>query len=173
MKTYLLYGFISSLAGAFLTLILYFAGFHSDPAKLAMAGWIGGLVGLAIVITCITLGVKARREEVPPDQDFGYWSSFLAAFMISTVSNLFSLGFTVIYNVYINPTFLELMRQQQITKMENGGMSSDKAESATAMMFGVVPQAVIFIIFGTIIAAVISFIMAGFFTRKAVQPPKI
>ena len=61
MKTYLLYGFISSLAGAFLTLILYFAGFHSDPAKLAMAGWIGGLVGLAIVITCITLGVKARR----------------------------------------------------------------------------------------------------------------
>jgi hypothetical protein len=173
MKTYLLYGFISSLAGAFLTLILYFAGFHSDPAKLAMAGWIGGLLGLAIIVTCITLGVKARREEVPPDQDFSYWSSFFAAFMISMISNLFSLGFTVIYNVYVNPTFLELMRQQQITKMENNGMSSDKAESASAMMFGVVPQAVIFIIFGTIIAVVLSFIMAGFFTRKAVQPPKI
>jgi hypothetical protein len=173
MKTYLLYGFISSLAGAFLTLILYFAGFHSDPAKLAMAGWIGGLLGLAILVTCITLGVKARREEVPPDQDFSYWASFFAAFMISMIANVINVGFSIVYNIYINPTFLELMRQQQITKMENSGASSDKAEAASAMMFSPVPQAIIFMIFGTIIAVVISFIMAGFFTRKAVQPPKI
>jgi hypothetical protein len=173
MKTYALYGFISSLAGAFLTLILYFAGFHSDAAKIGMAGWIGGFGGLAIVVTCLTLGIKARREDVPMDQDFGYWRSFFAAFMISSISNAFSLVFTYIYNTFINPTFLELMRQQQMTKMENGGMTSDKAEAATAMMFGPVPQAIIFIIFGTIIAAAISFIMAGFFTRKAVQPPRI
>jgi hypothetical protein len=173
MKHYLLYGFISALAGAFLTLILYFAGFHSDPAKIGAAGVIAGVVGLAIAVTCITLGVKARRADVPADQDFGFGKSFLAAFMVSTVSNVISLVFSVIYNTSINPGFLEIMRQQQATKLENGGMTSDKAESAAAMIFSPVPQAIFFIIFGTLVAVVISLIMAGFFTRKAVQPPRI
>src|ERR1019366_1394786 len=41
MKTCSLYGFLSALAGALLLLALYFLGFHSDPAKLSAAKWIG------------------------------------------------------------------------------------------------------------------------------------
>jgi hypothetical protein len=68
MKTCSLYGFISALAGALLALALYFTGFHSDPAKLPAAKAIGLCAGLAIVITCLVLGVKARRAEIPEDR---------------------------------------------------------------------------------------------------------
>jgi len=37
MKTYLTYGFAMAIAGALLSLVLYFLGYHSDPAKFATA----------------------------------------------------------------------------------------------------------------------------------------
>ncbi len=176
MKTYLLYGFISSLAGAFITLLLYFGGLHSDLAKLGTAQWVGGLLGLAVVVTCTILGIKARREEVPKDQDFGFGKSFFAGFMIGAFATFFSAAFNYIYNVYINPGFTEIMLQDRLNKMEASGMSGDKldqAENMTRSMFHPLPQAIFFVVFSLIIAVVLSLIMAGFFTRKAVQPPRI
>ncbi|HZZ18603.1 MAG TPA: DUF4199 domain-containing protein [Opitutaceae bacterium] len=176
MKTYALYGFISSLAGAFIVLILYFTGLHSDIAKLPTAQWVGGLLGLAAVVTCLILGIKARREEVPLDEDFGFGKSFFAAFMISTISTLLNTVFNYIYNVYINPGFTDIMLQDRLNKIEASGASGakmDQAEAMTRTMFHPVPQAIFYVIFGMVLAVVLSLIMAGFFTRKAVQPPKI
>jgi hypothetical protein len=176
MKTYTLYGFISSLAGAFLTLLLYFAGFHSDPSKLAAAKWIGGLLGIAILTTCVVLGIKARREEIPVEHDFGYWRSFFASFMICAVATVFNLVFTYVYNTFINPGFNDLLLQEQLNKIEASGMSGDKldrAEGFTRSMFHPVPQAIFFVVISLVIAVVLSLILAGFFTRKAVQPPRL
>jgi hypothetical protein len=176
MKTYALYGFISSLAGAFLTLILYFAGLNSDISKLPTAQWVGGLLGLAIIVTCMILGMKARRAEVPPEDDFGFGKSFFTGFMIGMVSNVLSMIFTYVYNTFINPAFVDIMMQDRLNKIEASGVSGDKLDRAEAMtrsMFNPIPQAIFFIIVTSIIALVLSLILAGFFTRKAVQPPRI
>jgi Protein of unknown function (DUF4199) len=176
MKTYALYGFISALAGAFLTLILYFLGFHSDAAKLSAAAWIGGILGLGILITCIVLGIRAKRTERPATEKFGFGSSFGAGFMVSLVSTVLSTGFTYIYNAYINPAFTEIMLQDRLSKMENSGMAGDKldkAEAMTRMMFNPIPQALYFLVAGIIFGAILSLILAGFFTRPASQPPRV
>ena len=99
MKTCALYGFIWALGGAFLTLILFFMGFHSDPAKLQAAGWIGGLAGVAIAVICMALGVRARRDEVPAEAEFGYGSAFGAGFLIALVQSVLTSVFWYVYRV--------------------------------------------------------------------------
>jgi hypothetical protein len=168
MKTCALYGFISALSGAFLTLILYFAGFHSDPAKLTAATWIGGLLGLAIGVTCIVLGVKARRAQVPVTEGFGYGSALWAGVVISAVSSVLSAIFIYAYYSFINPAFIDIVVQDKMAKLEASGVSSDKIEKAEAgmrMFMGPIPQAISAIIGGVIVGLIISLIVAAVLKR--------
>jgi hypothetical protein len=174
MKTCALYGFISALGGAFLTLILFFAGFHSDPAKLAAATWVGGLGGLGIAITCLALGIKARRQEVPANQEFGYGAALGAGFLISVVSSLLSAIFTYVYYSFINPAFIDIILQDKMAKLEASGVSGDrldKAEAGMKMFMGPIPQAVSVVIGGIIIGVLISLIVAAILKRPT--PPKV
>jgi hypothetical protein len=174
MKTCALYGFISALGGAFLTLILFFAGFHSDPAKLAAATWVGGLGGLGIAITCIVLGVKARREQVPADEEFGYGAALGAGFLISVFASVLSAVFTFIYFSFINPALIDILLQDKMAKLEASGVSGDRLEKTEAgmkMFMGPVPQAISVIIGGIVIGILISLIVAAVLKRPT--PPKI
>jgi hypothetical protein len=176
MKTYALYGFISALAGAFLTLIEFFTGLHSDAAKLPAANLIGGIGAIAIIVTCIILGTKARREEVPLTEDFGYGAAFFAGFMISFVSTVLSTAFSFIYNSYINPAMMDIILQDRLSKLEASGMSGDrldKAESMTRMMMSPIPLAIYLLIVGVIVGLVLSLITAAFLKRQAALPPKV
>jgi hypothetical protein len=174
MKTCSLYGFISALAGAFLTLILFFAGLHSDPARLSAAGWIGGLGGLAIAVTCLVLGIKARRSEAPGAEEFGYGSAFGAGALISLVSAILSSIFTYIYHSFINPAFSEILLQDKLAKLEASGMSGDKlekAESMTRTMLSPVAETVTVLILGFVFGVIISLIVAGFLKRPGPSTP--
>jgi hypothetical protein len=174
MKTCSLYGFIWALAGAFLTLILYFTGFHSDPAKLSAAGWIGGLAGLGIAITCMSIGVKARRSEIPPEADFGYGAALWAGMLISIVASLLSSIFGYVYWSLINPAFADVVVQDQVAKLEARGVSGDKLEKAEAMtrtMAAPVPQAVIALIVGVLFGLVIALIVAAVLKRPSPNTP--
>jgi magnesium-transporting ATPase (P-type) len=177
MKTCALYGFISALAGAFLVLILYFAGFHSDPAKLGAAQAIGTIAGLAIVIVVIALGVKARREEVPAEEEFGYGATLWAGMLISLVAAILSAIFTYAYHAFINPGFSEILIQDAMTKMEAKGVSGaqlDKIESFDRIIFSPAAMAAIALIMGFIIGVIISLVVAAFLKRPApAQPPAV
>jgi hypothetical protein len=176
MKHYALFGFISALAGAFLILILYFLGFQSDAAHMGVSNWVGGVVGFAIGITCIVLGVKARRAEVPMTEDFGFGRSFKAAFAVSFFSTIFGDMFNTVYLTLINPALNESRLQDQLTKLENSGMAGDKLDHAESMahtMFSPLPQAGVYLIIGAIFGAILSLIIAGFLTRPATLPPKV
>ncbi|HEY5228319.1 MAG TPA: DUF4199 domain-containing protein [Opitutaceae bacterium] len=176
MKHYALYGFISALAGAFLILILYFLGFQSDAAHMGISNWVGGLLGFVIGITCIVLGVKARREDVPLTEEFGFGKSFKAAFMVSIFSTIFGDIFNTVYLGFINPAINDSRLQERLAALENSGMAGDKldhAESMTRTMFGLGPQAAIYLIIGAIIGVILSLIVAGFLTRPATLPPKV
>jgi hypothetical protein len=174
MKTCSLYGFISALAGAFVTLILYFLGFHSDASKLQAAGWIGGLVGLAITATCLFLGVRARRDETPKDVEFGYGSAVGAGTLISLVSSFLSSVFAYTYYSFINPAFTDLMIQAQMAKMEARGMSGDQLEKAEAMtkwMMSAGPASVMAFFYIFILGVILALIVAAFLKRPAPNTP--
>jgi hypothetical protein len=176
MKTCTLFGFISALSNAFVVMLLFFLGLHSDAAKLGTAKWVGGILSLAIVITCVVKGVKARRSEAPPEEDFGYGKALWAGLVITQVSSLLIAAFNLCYTRFINPAFNDIMVQDQISKLEASNMPADRLESAENMVRAMatpVPQLIFYIIFGAIFGLVISLIAAAFLKRMAVQPPRL
>ena len=130
MKTCSLYGFISALAGAFVTLILYFLGFHSDISKLTAASWIGGLLGLAVTVVCLVLGVRARRDETPKDAEFGYGKAMWAGTLITFVASILSSVFTWTYYA-----FLTSSRSKRLKPLWPG-FPSDRAACAAGSSDG-------------------------------------
>jgi hypothetical protein len=177
MKTCALYGFISALAGALVTLALYFLGFHSDPAKLGAAKWIGGCLGFAIAITFTVLGIKARRAEIPETQPFGYGSALWAGVQITAVSSFLSAIFIYLYYGFINRGFTELMLQDAMDKVQAKGVSGadlDRVEKMTRFMMSPGIQFVSVLIFGVIFGFILSLIIAAFLKRpEPAGPPTI
>jgi hypothetical protein len=179
MKNCFLYGFISALAGAFLYLVMYFAGLHSDVSKLPIANWVGGIGGLAISITILTLGMKARRAEIPPTGDFGYGAALWVGTRIAVISAFFSAIFVYCYNAFINTGFADIMMQAQAAKMESKGMSSDQIEKfqeMSAWIFKPVAASIFALVIGAIFGFILSLIIAAFMKRPApaaATPPPV
>jgi hypothetical protein len=174
MKTCSLYGFIMAVANSLLVLVLYFLGFHSDPAKLGAAKWIGGCAGLAVAIVVTVLGIKARRSEVPEGEAFGYGAALGAGVLISVVSTFLYSIFFYVYNAFINTGFNELMIQDAMDKMQAKGVSGAQADNIEkGMRFMMSPgiQAASNLVFGVIFGTILSLIIAAFLKRKGTTPP--
>ncbi len=174
MKPYLTFGAFIALGNAVITLVLYLAGFHSDPAKLSTASNIAMVAGLAIGISLLVLGVRAKRAQTPITEEFTYGKALGAAVMISLFASLFSSIFQYIYQGFINPAFGDVMIQAQISAMQAKGIPSDTIEKAEGMMRMMLKPAVqtgIGFIFGLIFNVIISLIVAAFLRRKASTEP--
>jgi Protein of unknown function (DUF4199) len=174
MKTCSLYGLIMAVASAILVLVLYFLGFHSDPAKLSAAKWIGGVGGLAIAVTVMVLGVKARRAEVPANEPFGYGPSFRAGFAIAFFDAVFYSIFFYCYLAFINTGFTEMIVQDTMDKMQAKGISGaqlDNVEKGIRFMSSAGMQTASALIGGIIFGVILALIIAAFIKRQA--PPAI
>ena len=134
MKTPLTYGFISALGGALLTLGLYFAGFHESVEKLQSGQNIGAVLGIAILVTALALGMREKRANAPAETEWGYGSAFGTGVAIAAFSALFSAVFSYLYLAVINPNFPELVFQAQQAKMEAKGLSATQIANAEPMM---------------------------------------
>ena len=177
MKTCSLYGFILAVAMAVLTLILYFAGLHSDPAKLATAKWVGGLGGLGIGFVCTSLGVKARRAEVPESEGFGYGSALGAGVLISLVAAILGAAFNYVYVAFINTGYADVLLQDQMDKLQAKGLSGaqlDQAEKMTRLFMAPIPMTIMAMVFGFIFGLLVSLVVAAFLKRPApAGPPRV
>jgi hypothetical protein len=176
MKTCILYGFIIALADALLILVLYFLGLHSDAAKLQMAGWIGGFIGIAIAITFTVIGVKVRRTEFPANEPFGYGRALWASVLISLVASVLSAIFNYVYYALINPGLFDLMIQAQLDKMQAKGISGHQAENAQRILrFMLTPgiYTVYGFVSGMIFAVILSLVIAAFLKRPGQADPPI
>jgi len=176
MKTYLTYGFIMALAGALLTLALFFLGFHSDAAKLSTAQWIGSVGGLIIGVVTIALGTKARRAEVPAAEAFGYGRALGAGVMIALFAALFGIVTNYVYMQLINPGLADIIVQAQIDKMEAKGLSGaqlEQAEKMTRMMTGPVISSCFGFIGGIFFGTLISLVTAAFLKRPVTTEPPV
>ncbi|MCX6951077.1 MAG: DUF4199 domain-containing protein [Verrucomicrobia bacterium] len=174
MKTSLTYGAAMAIGGALLVLGLYFFGFHSEIAKLGAAQWIGTCGGLAVSFACLYLGLKARRAEVPPTEEFGYGRALGNGVMIVLFGSLFSTVTNFIYFQFINPGFADLIIRAQSLKMEEKGMPGAQIEQMEKMMqFMLRPgmQTVSGFFGGMIMGTILALIAAALVKRAAAEPP--
>jgi len=170
MKTNVTYGFFIALGSMVLTLALYFLGFHSDVSKLSAAQGIGFVGFLAIAISLIVAGQKARRSEIPAEEGFSYGRGMGAGAGISFFAALFGIVTTFLYFGVINPNLIELMVQAQLDKLEAKGLSGAQIEQAEKFIrFSMKPavMAVSNFIFMMLIGTVISLISSAILKRPA------
>ncbi|MEO6569221.1 MAG: DUF4199 domain-containing protein [Opitutaceae bacterium] len=175
MKTYLTYGAAMAIAGVLLNLGLYFAGYHTDANKLGMAQVIGALAGNAIAITCIVLGMRARRAEVlATNEAFGYGRALGAGIMITLFAALCGMLTGYLYMHVINPGMTDVMIQNQVQKMEASGASADaieKMENITRKMMNPAVMTAMGFVFAMFGGTVISLIAAAFVKRESSDAP--
>lgn len=134
MKTSLTYGAVMAIAGAVLTLLLFFAGFHDSGEKMKLAQWIGGLGGVAIGVTCLTLAIREKRALFPVDADWGYGAALGGGVLTGLWASLFGLVTAYVYFAILNPGFSDVIYQTQVTAMEARGMTAAQIERAEPMM---------------------------------------
>ncbi|MBS0631237.1 MAG: DUF4199 domain-containing protein [Verrucomicrobia bacterium] len=169
MKTYLTYGFAMALAGALLTLALFFMGYHNDPAKLQTAQRIGMVVGIAIGFVGISLGTRARRAETPESEPFGYGRALGAGVMVALFSCLLGFVTNYVYMAFINPGFGDIILQAQAADLEAKGMSSaqiEQAEKVTRFFISPLISSAFSMIFGFIFSVIIALITSAFLKRS-------
>ena len=174
MKTYLTYGFALALGGLLVALLLFFLGFHSEAEKLQAGQAIGTVGNVVIYATCLVLGIKARRAEVPVTEDFGYGRALGTGVMITLFGALFTVVTHWLYISFINPGFTEFMIEIEVAKFEASGMDASQAETAEAWLRTIMQPAfqVLFAFFGTLVfGTVISLIVSAFLKRPAAATP--
>ena len=172
MKTCLTFGAALAIANALFTFALYFAGLHSDVAKLGTAQWMGMSGTIVICLACVILGVKARRSEIPADEDFSYSRALGAGVMVVLFGSLLGMITTILYGTVVNPGFNDIVALAQVQKWESMGMSAAQIEPAEKMMRSMMkpPIQAVFGFFGGMVGGtVISLIVAAFLKRSALE----
>lgn len=155
-----------------MTVVLYLAGLHSDPAKLTLAQVIATVGGLGINIAGLVLGIRARRAEVPMNEEFGYGRAFGAGFMITLVSSVLGALTWLLYVGLINPEFTDVIVQAQVQQLEAKGLNAAQIEAAEKMIRTMSHPAInaVFAFFGGLFfGAVISLVAAAFLKRPAAE----
>jgi len=173
MKTTFIYGLSMAIAGTLLTFVLYFLGFHDSPEKISSAQIIALLSGLVITVGGLTLAVKARRAEIPVEENFGYGSALGAGVLTSLWSSLFGSISSVVYMGMINPGIQDMIIEGEITKLEEKGLSIEQIEQAEGMirmMTGPAASGIMGFIGGFVIGVIISLIIAAILKRPAQDP---
>ncbi|MEY3775915.1 MAG: hypothetical protein RLZZ129_2695 [Verrucomicrobiota bacterium] len=169
MKTYLTYGFIMTLAGAFVNLGLHFSGFYADPEKLKMAQNIGIITGLAITITGVLLGMRDKRAGTPADKPWGYGSALGTGVMIGLFSCILSAFYNYAYFAFINPDFTEIVVEAQLAAMEAKNIPAAHIDGAEPMIRKFSSPGVMTVmgmIMGFLWTVVISLVVAAFVKNR-------
>ncbi|MEQ8473681.1 MAG: DUF4199 domain-containing protein [Marinoscillum sp.] len=121
------YGVIAGLIGIIFFVIQDFAGLAGNPDF----SWIGMVISIVITAVIITLAQKEYKKN--GDQYMNYGEGLGLGTLLSLFSGIISSIFVYIYVSFINPEFVENIRQQQIVAMEEQGMSDAQIEQGMKM----------------------------------------
>ena len=132
------------------------------------------------MIAGLVMAMRARREETPLDEDFGYGRALGTGTLTVLWSSLISSPIQALYIGVINPNFQEVVVAGQIAKLEAQGASVEQIEATEkimTMMSGPIPQAISVLIAGFVFGFIVSLIVSIFVRREAVEtfeePPPI
>jgi Protein of unknown function (DUF4199) len=172
MKTYLTYGFLLTLAAFLLRLVVFICGLQSDPANLALGSWIIGLGGLAIGITFLVLGIKARRAAAPAGSGFSYGQAFGAGCGVQAFASIFAVPTTYLYAAVINPHLTEAILEGKFAKLQERGIDGDQLEKVErfSRMFASPTAQSIEAFIGTFLGGIIIVLIAAAFLQRR-EPP--
>jgi hypothetical protein len=152
--------------------VFFLLGIHSDPEKYTSAQWPGFFLLIGVLAAGITLGIKARRAETPPTDEFGYGQALGAGVLTILFAALFGVATSLLYSTAINPQFSEVLLQAQALKLEARGLSADKIEQIqkmSAMWMSPVVLAISGSIFMFVLGTIVSLIAAAFLKRPTAE----
>lgn len=165
MNTYILYGLAGAVFGAVMNMVLFVLGLHGEKAHL-MNDWKVGallfLVGTAVNVAVIVLGLRAWRQEAP-GKGMSYGRGVGGGCLIGLWQGLGSMVFMVVYGFVINPGFKDAMIAAQMAKMQASGAPAEAypvAEKMMGVMFNPILQGVM-TLFGTIFFSLLIALIAA------------
>ncbi len=153
------YGAILGLIGIIYFVILDFLGQAQNQS------W--NYLGVVFSIVVFYLAYKEFRED--GDGFMSYGQGLGIGTLASLISSAMNGLFNVFYTSFINTSFMENMRQMQIVKMEEQGLTDAQIEQALPMMeMFSSPIAMIFIIIlsGTFFGFLVSLVMSAIFKKS-------
>lgn len=122
MKTPFLHGAGIAIAQALISLGFFFAGVHSSAERLAGAQWLGTALMLGVSGAGLTLAVRERRAEFPPEREWGFAPAFGNGVLTGLWASLLGILPNYLYFAVINPGFSDLLVEMQRTALETKGM---------------------------------------------------
>jgi hypothetical protein len=182
MKTPLIYGAAMAIAGALLTFILFFAGFHDSAEKMGsgVAQTLGIVGPLLIAIVCLALAMRDKRANTSTDSPWGYGSALGTGVLTGLFSTLLGAIFAYIYLAFLNPEMPNVMYEMQIAKMEEKGTPPEQIEAAEGMMRTMLSPGVMTLfqsIVGFLWTVILSLIIAIFYKSRPAtlqsEPPQL
>lgn len=178
MKTALAYAAGMALAGALVTLVFFFAGYHDDPAKLPGTQTLHIVLAVLISVGGLVLGLRARRAETPSDEAFGYGRALGTATLIAIFASTFGAIFQFLYASVINPHYSDVLLEAQIIEMEEQNVPAahiEAAEKMMAFMMSPAMSAVMGLFMGFFFTFILALIVAAFVRRPAsiASPPPL
>ena len=162
-----------AIAGAVLMLLLYFAGFHDSVEKMKPAQWIGGIGGIAIGVTCLTLAMQEKRAQFPAEEEWGYGSALGGGVLTGICASLFGLLTAYVYFAILNPGFCDVIFQAQVAAMEAKGLRPADIERIEPMLrkwMSPVAMTIMQFFTGLVFSTILSLIIAIFLRKRPEQP---
>ncbi|XOV91484.1 MAG: DUF4199 domain-containing protein [Bacteroidota bacterium] len=154
------YGVILGLISIIFFIVLDFLGKAHEQG-----GW--NYLGLIFSIVAYYFAYKEFKDDGDGYMSYGQGLG------IGTLSGLFSSiisgTFTIIYVSFINPSFLENLKQVQIAKMEEQGLSDAQIQGAQPMMDLFTSPFMMFImaiVVGTFFGFIIALILSAIFKKS-------
>lgn len=161
-----------AIAGAVLTLLMYFAGFHDNAEKMAAARWVGMIGGIGIGAACLALAMREKRADYPVDQEWGYGAAFGGGVLTGLFASLFGLLTAYLYFAVLNPDFSDVILQTQLAAMEARGMTPAQIDRAEPMLRKWMSPPVMTImqgVSGFVMSVVLALIVAIFFRKRPAE----
>lgn len=163
-----------AIAGALLTFILFFAGFHGsvEAMQSGVAQTVSIVVPVLITVICLALAMRDKRESTPSDSGWGYGSALGTGVVTVLFSALFGAVFAYIYFAVLNPDMSDVIYETQVAKMEEKGMPADQIDQAEPIMrkmLSPVMMTVFQSVMGFISGVVLSLIVAIFYKRRSTE----
>ena len=167
MRTAFLHGAGIAIANALVTLGFFFTGVHANAGRLAATQWLGTLLILGVCGAGLTLAVRERRAELPPEKEWGFAPAFGTGVLTGLFASLLGILPNYVYFAVINPGFSDVLGAMQRNALEAKGLSDAEIERMMPMMEKFTGPAVL-----TASGAFMSFVWAslvalvvGFFLR--------
>lgn len=175
MNIYALYGLAGAAIGALQMMVLFFLGLHGEKIHL-LGDWkvatALGVLGFAINIAVVVLGLRAWREEAP-GRAMSYGRGVGGGCLIGLWQGLGTMVFTILYGLVINPGFKDAMIAFQMGKLQERGAPAEAYAMAEKMMnFTLNPifQGVMAFPMSIVISLLIALVAAAVLKREATGP---